>query len=52
MQLSKTALNAIKKFTKKVNVNNFSGFGMWADRKDIKDVDSHIRELRKPRFKF
>lgn len=24
-------------------------FGIWKDRNDVKDVDSHIRELRKGR---
>ncbi len=52
MRLSKTALNVIKKFTKKVTINNISGFGMWANRKDIADVDTHVRKLRKPRFKL
>ncbi len=25
-------------------------FGMWKDRKDIKDVKNYVRELRKGRF--
>ena len=25
------------------------GFGMWADREDMKDVDAYIRNLRKGR---
>ena len=28
----------------------FPVFGMWADRKDLSDVDSFVRELRKGRF--
>jgi len=27
----------------------FKGFGMWADREDMKDVDAYIRNLRKGR---
>jgi len=46
------APDAIKNSTKKTNIKDISGFGMWADRKDITDVDSHIRELRKPRYKL
>ncbi len=46
------APDAIKKSTKKVTIENVAGFGMWADRKDIADVDTYIRELRKPRFKL
>ena len=25
-------------------------FGMWKDRKDLKDPASYVRQLRKPRF--
>jgi len=25
-------------------------FGMWKDRKDLKDVDSYVRKLRKERY--
>lgn len=28
------------------------GFGMWADRKDMADTNSYIREIRKPRYKL
>ncbi len=26
-------------------------FGIWKDRKDMDDVDSYIKKLRKPRYK-
>ncbi len=46
------APEAITKSVTKVNVEDVSAFGMWADRDDMADVDAYIRELRKPRFKL
>lgn len=27
-------------------------FGMWADRKDMKDVEAWLRKIRKPRYRL
>ena len=27
------------------------GFGMWKDRKDLRNVEQWLRDLRKPRYK-
>ena len=32
------------------DLRQLPAFGMWKNRKDLKDVDAHIRKLRKPRF--
>ena len=39
------------KESKKSNGKEDKLFGMWKDRKDLKDVSSYLRELRKERFK-
>ena len=28
----------------------FRAFGMWADRKDIKDASAWVRKIRRPRY--
>lgn len=33
-----------------VKAEDQEAFGMWADRKDMKDVAAYVRKLRKPRF--
>jgi len=38
------------KVSKKSNGKKDKLFGMWKDRKDLKDVSSYLRELRKERF--
>ena len=40
----------IKKPTYPTNVEEVPGFGMWADRDDIAETGSYIREIRKPRY--
>lgn len=37
-----------KKGTRK-SIKNTPAFGMWANRNDMEDVSSYVRELRKPR---
>jgi hypothetical protein len=32
-----------------IAVSSHASFGMWKDREDLKDVDSHVRSLRKGR---
>ncbi|MBK8549907.1 MAG: type II toxin-antitoxin system prevent-host-death family antitoxin [Ignavibacteria bacterium] len=34
---------------KKQNINENKLFGIWSDRKDIKDVNKYVRQLRKER---
>ena len=46
------APETIERSAKKVSVEDVSGFGMWADREDMTDVDAYVRKLRKPRFKL
>ena len=46
------APEVIENSAKKVTVEDVSGFGMWADREDMADVDAYVRELRKPRYKL
>jgi antitoxin (DNA-binding transcriptional repressor) of toxin-antitoxin stability system len=31
-------------------VSEYAAFGIWADRKDMEDVSSYVRTLRKGRF--
>ena len=45
---AKAKLVSVEK--KKEASNEFPAFGMWADRKEMTDVDSYVRELRKGRF--
>jgi antitoxin (DNA-binding transcriptional repressor) of toxin-antitoxin stability system len=33
-----------------VKVREHPAFGMWKDRKDMKDVDAFVRSLRKARY--
>jgi len=35
----------------RVKAADHPAFGMWADRDDMADVSSHVRELRKGRFR-
>jgi antitoxin (DNA-binding transcriptional repressor) of toxin-antitoxin stability system len=32
-----------------VDIQKHSAFGMWADRKDLTDVNAHVRKIRKGR---
>lgn len=36
--------------SKQTNENTDELFGMWKDRKDIKNVNKYVRELRKGRY--
>lgn len=38
------------KKSKQTNENTDELFGMWKDRKDIKNVNKYVRELRKGRY--
>ncbi len=31
-------------------VTEYAAFGMWADRKDMKDVEAWLRKIRTPRY--
>jgi prevent-host-death family protein len=31
-------------------LTDYPAFGMWADREDMKDVDTWLRNIRKPRY--
>ena len=42
----------IEKSVRNVSIDDISGFGMWADREDMTDVNAYIRNLRKPRYQF
>lgn len=33
-----------------LKMKDHPAFGMWKDRKDLKDVAAHVRQLRKGRF--
>ncbi len=46
------APETIENSTKKISIEDVPGFGMWTDREDMADVDAHVRELRKPRYKL
>lgn len=35
--------------TSKPSAGELAGFGMWADRKDMNDVEAYVRNLRKGR---
>lgn len=39
----------VKKKQPRVSIKDTPAFGMWADRKDMEDPASYVRELRKPR---
>lgn len=36
----------------KPNDDALPGFGMWADREDMSDTATYIREVRSPRYKL
>ena len=36
--------------TANISASAHSAFGIWSDRDDMKDVNNHIRDLRKGRF--
>ena len=42
----KAILSPIRQPTQK-SVRDHATFGMWRDRKDMADVDAHVRDLRK-----
>ncbi len=44
------APDGTKRSTKKPRTEDQPAFGMWADRKDMKDVAAYVRHLRKGRF--
>ncbi len=45
----KAVLSPVRQRTNK-SVTDHRAFGMWRDRKDMADVDTHVRNLRKGRL--
>lgn len=46
------APESIEKSEQNMSLDDVSGFGMWADREDMMDVNDYVRNLRKPRYQF
>lgn len=46
------APESIEKSEQNMSIDDVSGFGMWADREDMMDVNDYVRNLRKPRYLF
>lgn len=38
--------------TTTTGVKDVPGFGIWSDRKDIRDTDQWLKQSRKPRYKL
>jgi antitoxin (DNA-binding transcriptional repressor) of toxin-antitoxin stability system len=46
----KACLTPVTSVPKPHHSSEHPAFGMWKRRKDLDDVDGHMRKLRKPRF--
>jgi hypothetical protein len=40
-----------KRRKKPMRIEDHPFFGMWADRKDMEDVEAYVRKLREPRYR-
>lgn len=47
---AKAVISPLTQKTATCDASKVAGFGMWADRDDLDDVETHVRSLRKGRY--